>query len=212
MSAESSEALAIERLLPDLEAKGYEVFVNPQRSILPRFFAGYEPDIIALRGDSKIAIEVKHHTVGVDQRLREIAQRFEGHPDWKFQIIWVSPATDPKYPSRQSTSTIGQKLDEVKGLVANGHFDAAFLLGWAVLEATARAAVDREFDRPQTPGRVVETLAARGILTPDEADMLRPLVEIRNRLIHGELNVAVTDVVAKQFVQLLESTLATTLH
>ena len=132
-----------------------------------------------------------------------MAKLFEGHPDWELRIILVAPTTEAKNPVRQSFSTIGEKLTEVETLVTKEHYDAAFLLGWAVLEAIARAAVQDAFDRPQTPGRVVETLAAKGVLTPKEADTLRLLIEKRNRLVHGELDVAVSSAEVEQFARLL---------
>lgn len=69
---------------------------------------------------------------------------------------------------------------------------AAFLLAWATFEAEGRASIEGRFDRPQTPGRLVEVLGQEGLLTPGEADHMRALSEKRNRLIHGDLGTEIS--------------------
>ena len=61
-------------------------------------------------------------------------------------------------------------LSEVKQIAAEGHIEPAMLMAWATFEALARALLTKQFGRPQTPGRLVQTLAAEGYLTPSEAD------------------------------------------
>jgi uncharacterized protein YutE (UPF0331/DUF86 family) len=65
---------------------------------------------------------------------------------------------------------------------------AALLLAWASLEAIARNLEPSETTRPQTPGRVVELLAAGGFVTPTQAELLRNMADIRNQVIHGNVD------------------------
>ena len=64
-----------------------------------------------------------------------------------------------------------------------------------------------QFERPQTPGRLVEVLATEGFLTPTEADRLRQLVDKRNRLVHGELQIRATKAELDAFTRTLENLL-----
>jgi uncharacterized protein YutE (UPF0331/DUF86 family) len=97
-----------------------------------------------------------------------------------------------------------KRLTEVRKLATAGHFEPSLLLGWATLEAVARAVVSEKFAKPQSPGRIVETLAMDGYITPTEADQVRALVTKRNRLIHGALDVRVSATEIENFVRTIE--------
>ena len=211
MSAEVSEAAVIEGLLPQLRAEGYDVFIDPRPPLVPAFLGTYRPDVIALRKDRNLAIEIELRGRPRAQ-LHDIAALFEGRSDWQFRIITATPANLPDSLSKQSSSEIGLKLDEVDRLIEGGYFAASFLLSWAVLEALGRSILEEKFRRPQTPGRLVEVLASEGVLTPSEADTVRPLVDIRNRLAHGELDVGASEKDARAIQSILRVIVDTTIH
>lgn len=79
------------------------------------------------------------------------------------------------------------------------------LIAWATFEAVGRKVMPKEFERPQSPGRLVQVLAQEGHITPDEGDALRQLVDMRNRFIHGELTVAISRPQVESFVKTLSS-------
>ena len=51
----------------------------------------------------------------------------------------------------------------------------------------------------------MQVLAKEGHITPDEADSLRQLGEVRNRFIHGELTAAVDRSQIETFIKILAS-------
>jgi uncharacterized protein YutE (UPF0331/DUF86 family) len=212
MTSQTSEIALIEGLLPQLQAEGYEVFVNPRSPLVPAFLGSYHPDVIALRPDRNLAIEVAHRTELKEKKLRDVAALFRGRDDWEFRIIWMSAADHPRELPLQTRSEIAERLQEIDRLVNGAHYEAAFLLSWAVLEALARSALEKEFRRPQTPGRLLQVLAAEGLLSPDEADVLRPLVDLRNRLIHGELDVGISETDARAMAAVLKQLINLTKH
>lgn len=53
-----SEEAVFQSMVPQLEAEGFSVFVHPSRDMLPAFLSTYHPDVIAYKGDRKVAIEV----------------------------------------------------------------------------------------------------------------------------------------------------------
>ena len=198
MIAHDSESTALDALLPDLEARGYDVYVQPTRGITPAFLGAYIPDAVAIRTpanssrDKNIAIEVMRESGSTEQKLEKIVKLFEGQDEWELRVVWLVPINPSEAVPVPTSSEIDGRLLEVDRLIADGHLNAALLLAWAVLEAIGRTLQSNEFQRPQTSGRLVQTLAESGHLTPDEADDVRALAVKRNALAHGNFQVHVT--------------------
>jgi hypothetical protein len=207
MSTQTTEREMLERVVPELAAEGYEVYLHPNRPLLPPFFAGYVPDAVALGPGKNLAVEVVRKSPQATRKLKRIQALFEGQDKWELRVIWVAPASANESLQVQTSVTIKQRIGEVRALAAQGHLGPSLLLAWATFEALARAVVSGEFQRPQTPGRLVQVLAQGGYLTPTEADKLRRLAEKRNKLIHGDLQVRVSKAEVKRFARVLDTML-----
>ncbi|GMO11924.1 MULTISPECIES: HepT-like ribonuclease domain-containing protein [Bradyrhizobium] len=205
MSLEASESVVLERLVPDLKSEGYDVFVNPGKQLLPPFLGAYVPDVIALRDDKNLVIEIKHRSGRAENVLKDLARRFEGQDRWEFRVVWVNPSETQDGLVPQSREAILARLKEISELLDSGFVEPAMLTSWATLEAIGRTLMAKEFRRPQTPGRLIQGLATEGHITPDEADELRKFADMRNRFVHGELSVAVTRPQIESFVKILSS-------
>jgi uncharacterized protein YutE (UPF0331/DUF86 family) len=205
MTVEASEDVVLERLVPDLESQGYDVFVHPNKQIVPDFLGSYQPDVIALGKDKNLAIEIKHANKRSERFLQDVAQRFEGQSRWEFRVVWVNPSEAGGGLELQSNETISSRLKELSRLLDAGFTEAAMLMSWAAFEAIGRKLMTKEFVRPQSPGRLVQVLAAEGHITPDESDALRQIADVRNRVIHGELTAAVTNEQVEAFAKILTS-------
>ena len=205
MMADSLESDILRTLTADLQAEGYEVFTQPNRSLLPDFIGTYIPDLIA-RGESKsVAIEVTRRSPVSERKISELAKLFEGRKDWGFRVIWVEPATSGSPLQVQPRTVIVERVAEIRQLLSTGHFSPALLLGWASFEAVGRLLAPDQFRRPQSPGRLVEVLASEGYLTPTEADKLRALASKRNTIIHGELQTTVSREEVEEFARILDT-------
>jgi len=104
-----------------------------------------------------------------------------------------------------SEDVIEQSITAIEELAAAGRAKPALLMAWATFEAIGRAILPDRLQRPQTPGRLVEVLAAEGQITPTEADHLRRLAESRNQLIHGGLETPVSEADLRRFVDVLKT-------
>jgi uncharacterized protein YutE (UPF0331/DUF86 family) len=195
------EDIVVERLIPELQADGYDVIRQPVRRMLPAFLGDYTPDLIALKTGSKLAIEVSSGQKNDSPSLESISKLFKGHEDWEFRVIWLSTSEKSPSPRIQGRQTILASFEQCKELARQGHHSAAMLLSWATLEAIGRNLMASELARPQTPGRVIEYMAQNGVATPKEADRLRALVKLRNSLVHGELDAQVN---AEQTTEMLD--------
>ncbi len=205
MSIETAESVVLERLMPDLKSQGYDVFVHPGRQMVPAFLETYTPDIIALRKDKNLVIEIKHRNGRSENSLRELTKRFEGQSDWEFRVVWVNPSETQDRLAPQSDEAIAKRIAEISGLLKVGFVDSAMLLAWATFEAIGRKMMTKELSRPQTPGRLIQVLAKEGHITPDESDLLRKLADTRNRFIHGELTTAADRSDVESFIGILSS-------
>ena len=182
------EAAVIETVLPTLEAEGFEVFVQPSRTMLPAFLKAYRPDAIALKGDRKIAIEITSSSSATKAKVDRLRQLFSKHPDWEFRVVYDSRRSIDETIPVASKGLIEEHLKKIEeGLDSMGPA-AALLTAWALFEAAGRSLIPASLGRPQTPARLVEALASDGYVTPDEADTLRRLSLARNEVAHGRLD------------------------
>ncbi len=203
MSGETTKFDLLQVLLPELQAEGYEVYLHPNRSLLPAFFRSFMPDVIARRSDKNLAVKVIRESPESKKKAEKIASLFKGQDDWKLRVVWVTPAAPVRKVQTQTLATIRKRIRDIKALANTGHFGPALLLAWATLEAIGRVLASKQFQRPQTPGRLVQVLATEGYLTPTEADNLRLLADKRNKLIHGELQTRITKSEVNRFVDVL---------
>tara|TARA_R110002074_G_scaffold321520_1_gene491994 strand:+ start:603 stop:1253 length:651 start_codon:yes stop_codon:yes gene_type:complete len=198
------EKSVLETLVPELEAEGYEVLIHPRASSLPKFMQGYIPDAIALSESRNIAIEVTGGKRQGSEKVTRLQQLFEKETNWEFRVIYYKPENDAQALPKISNEAIEKAIGEIKELMDKGLLQASLLIGWSTFEAVSRNLLPKIFERPQTPGRLIENLANRGQITPDDADTLRSLVVSRNRVIHGGLDTVPTVNELNSFIHILD--------
>lgn len=207
MTGIETEEAVLEAVLPRLKAEGFDVFRDPPANLLPEFMSGYRPDAIAIGQGKKIAIEVVGSRASA-ARVAALHERFAPGRGWELRVVHAGPQAGTQAIEIVPESSIERSLAMVGQLTDAGLTQAAVLIGWATFEAIGRRLSPEKFKRPQTPGRLVEVLASEGLLTPDEADSVRGLVETRNRLIHGDLEVEVSKNAVKDFTRILRTLLS----
>jgi uncharacterized protein YutE (UPF0331/DUF86 family) len=186
---------AVEQFLEGLRARyedqGFTFTIAPDSRELPDFLGSYTPDAVARKPGLNIAIEVKRHQTSATQHsLQEIQRLFEGHPDWQLNVVYMG--TDPLPTvaiSPAPPATLRARMDEVRTLNADGHRSAAFVMAWSLLEAALNSVSSEGSGKPRTPGTVVQTLAMNGYIEPEMERRMRSLIELRNRIVHGDLDV-----------------------
>jgi hypothetical protein len=209
-ASETIETYVLENLVPRFVAEGFDVFVHPPPAILPSFMKSYRPDANALRGNKKIAIEVVQPGQGVNKKNEGLQEAIAQHSDWEFRVVYAAPLTAESIDVAPRSS-IDRAVARVIELKTTGQNAPALVMAWATLEAVGRALLPEKFSRPQSPERLMEVLASEGFLTPNEADMLRPAISLRNATVHGGLDSAVDERLLDQFIAILR-TLADFVH
>jgi hypothetical protein len=185
----TAEDQALERFARRWQAQGYRIVRNPTGRDLPDFLASYRPDAVLLGPENVLVEVVRKGQSDVPDKLKALRTLLASHPDWRLEVLYAG--TEPELIAPVSTINLRKSLSEIAAS-EKGEPRASFLLLWATLEAIARRLEPDQTRRPQTPGRVVEVLASEGHILPEEADFLRSASLLRNRLIHGGLDVDVS--------------------
>lgn len=190
-----AEIAFLESLRPEYEEKGYRFVVHPQRSDLPAFLAPYQPDAIATKDDHNIAIEVKSRVSSANNlSIRRIRKFFEGQPNWRLRVIYMG-SDFPRAPGlpKADWAAIMAQTAEIGFLAHEGSMRAAFVLAWGLLEATLNAVQPDADARPRPPGAVVQALAMNGHIPHELEAPLRARIDMRDRILHGDLTAEPTD-------------------
>jgi uncharacterized protein YutE (UPF0331/DUF86 family) len=207
--SQEAEVQFLEGLRSRYEGEGFSFTIAPDPAELPAFLAGYKPDALARKPGLNIAIEVKRHQSPVTQkRLQDIRRLFEGHPEWQFNVVFMGTeplqsVTIPPAPP----AAIRKRMEEVAALNAGGHHRAAFVMAWSLLEAALHSIGGETISKPRTPGTVVQTLAMNGYIEPEMERRMRALIELRNRIVHGDLNVEPTSSDVELVLSAIQQTL-----
>jgi len=191
-------ALAAEQFKDD----GYTVVREPSPSSLPAALREFHPDAIAIGKRPFVIIEVVREGARDTDRIIRMQRAAKTAGDWNLHLI-LDRAERKQALEQVPVQTIASTLANARKLI-EVDTRAALLLGWASFEALARIMEPSRFAKPQTPGRIVETLASDGVVTPTEAAKLRRLADARNAVVHGDLRMqpSITDLAT--FFQVLD--------
>jgi uncharacterized protein YutE (UPF0331/DUF86 family) len=190
MTATTAESRVLALLRRRYEDEGFTFIEYPNSVDLPPFLEGYRPDAVALGDKKSIAIEVKlRRTPDVEKQLRALSERFEGHTDWEFRVVYGDELEVESY-SVPTTQQIEAHLSEAESLLAGNHSRAAFVLSWAAIEALARAV--NQAPRVANSRQAIESLEHMGRLSFREAAELRKLLPLRSKIVHGDFGARIS--------------------
>jgi hypothetical protein len=175
------------------EADGFLFIEHPARADLPVFMGGYQPDALALGEDKSIAIEVKlRRDAASEDSLRAIRERFNGQSPWELHVVYGAEVEDEamEVPTPEQ---IRKHIEEAEALLAGGFPRAALALSWAAIEAIARTLrPELPASGPRTTRAALELLEHLGRLRFQQAQALRKLSPLRDKVVHGDLGATVT--------------------
>src|ERR1051325_5880426 len=203
MMQSTTEAEILQNLRAEYEQEGFEIFLQPRPPVVPAFLKDFQPDAIARRGNRHVVVEIVGSSSN-NTSIARLADAIRAHPGWELRVVLAQPVTTAGALERQSSEAVADAMHEVGRLLETGQYRAALLMAWSSFEALARSLMFDEFQKPQSPGRLVSLMAQEGYLTPSEADQLRLLSEKRNTLIHGGLQTAVEKSDIELFRSILE--------
>jgi uncharacterized protein YutE (UPF0331/DUF86 family) len=184
---ELTEQSILDQYEPSWVAQGYQVIRQPQRANLPEFLSRYVPDAVLLGRNPNVVVEViRKGNPHAERKIRDLKALFNDHDDWRLEVLYAGEVAQT-LPT-MSIDALKEGLASVRRLTKDEP-KSALLIAWATLEALARGLEPEKTMRPQSPGRIVELLAGAGYIAPSEAEIIRQAVQLRNRLVHGDLAV-----------------------
>jgi hypothetical protein len=190
MTPKGPESQAIAKVAEDYRRRGYDVSVKPTGEDLPDFLESYQPDLIARSPAESVIVEVKVDTrTSVAERFREVIERINRQPGWRFSLVYVSPSEPDQLTQGDPAPLpeLEQRAREADSLLQANQPDAAFLLYWSTLEGALRL-LGRRAQLPLEslpPSALIRELYSSGELGRQDFDTLMSLLPVRNRLVHG---------------------------
>lgn len=190
MTPQALEAQLLAKVAEDYRRRGYDVQVQPGGPGLPEFLAGYQPDLIARSPAESVVIEVKVGTrTSVAERFREVAERVNRQPGWRFSLVFVSP-DQPDQVTEAPLASLPQlqgRAQSAEALLQAGQAEAAFLLLWSALEGVLRL-IGQRAQLPLEnlpPSTLLRELYSAGEVSREQFELLMRFLPMRNRLVHG---------------------------
>src|SRR6266850_2892678 len=202
----------LQEIAGEYEARGYEVVVEPGPEKLPKFLAGFRPDLVARGPNESVVVEIKVGTkTAASERFRELAEIIQHQPGWRFSLVVIDPRSDEVAPPTQQLldrQAIVDRLGRANALLKTGATDAAFLLMWVAVEALLRHIATREgLPLERVPSSsLMKELFSLGILSRSELDVAQRAFSVRNALVHG-FETTKLDEIAKEVAQLAQQLL-----
>ena len=171
---------------------GFEVIVGPKAEDLPFDLGPYRPDLVVRKSKHEgYIVEIKgtHLRIPVE-RYQEIAEIVSQHTGWRFLLITGEDAIkgiQELEGDLPTWETLLRRKQEADQLVLAGQSEGAFLVLWALLEASMRIRAEQASlpvgRLPTLP--LIKHLYSQGELSMSQFDSTIKLLDIRNRLVHG---------------------------
>jgi hypothetical protein len=181
----------ISELAAQYEQDGFSATVQPHPSAIPFDLWGYQPDLLASRGDEHHIVEVRESgkRLSVD-RFQELAEEIGSHPGWHFILVTcedVNPDGPPVSSPLASWDELRRQSKIAPQLLELGAHEAALLTLWGSFEGMLRHQAMRislPVERFPTTG-LLGHLYSHGELSMEHYDRTMELRALRNRVAHG---------------------------
>jgi uncharacterized protein YutE (UPF0331/DUF86 family) len=192
LSSQESEILRL--LQSNYESEGYTFIPHPMTDLVPQFLKNYRPDALALSEKDSIVIEVRaRHSAQGDKQLSQIAEIVEKQPGWKFRVVYAGSIISDDAFGKPSKESLQNEFAEIDQLIEKDYLRAAMVLAWAGLEAATRTLPlpEPSATRVVSPRQLVDWLTFAGFIDQENSRRLRQLVNVRNAVVHGQLDTKV---------------------
>ena len=210
------ESLRAERLIAErYEELGYAVTLEPPRSAVPFLTDNYIPDILAVKGEEKLLIEVKRSGTRIDPEFYfRFDQEVQNHPGWRFLLVTVSDAELQEYATGISRNgrieLIQENLRNIDSLVDNPKMSQLVLpsLWIAYVSALYLLLSDQTVELADyTDLSLLNKAYSESVISIDEYQAARGLMKLRNQAVHS-FDAPATPSHCKQLQQMVNTILA----
>jgi hypothetical protein len=186
------EAEKIAEVRADFEARGYDVVEQPGPELLPFETGGYQPDLLARRGDDVYLVEVRDAARDLPvERISDVADEVRKHRGWHFLLVTADdvPPGAPGFPEPlPSWPKLRRRAAAALDFAATTEYrEAALLAVWASLEAILRKTAQQEglaAERLPT-ATLLDSAATMGLVLVGVDARLSCALRVRDRVAYG---------------------------
>ncbi len=212
LTARESEQQRIQKVGQVYRDKGYDVLMEPQGNQLPDFLQTFQPDLIVHKGDEHIVVEVRTRGQVSDfPQVNELAKVVRNEAGWKFELFLLGPENSffMNGASPLTVEEIRSKRKEVALFFQNGHLEAAFLMGWSLVEAILRTLAVKEGIEGETatPDYLLKQMAFEGIIARETYHDLKRAQKTRDAIAHGFKSSQLTVETVQELIDLIDGEL-----
>lgn len=192
MKAENRIRNRIRDLAREYRSKGYAVYVEPKGDTLPDFLSEYSPDLIAVKEDESVVIEVKtKETLATTPKLRALADTISHEEGWRLDLVITNPrqTNESHRPAGPSDlESVLTRLAEAEHLAHSGSSEAGMLLTWSAAEGLLRFGARRAglVTENATAIHLAAQLYSHGLIGDSSYRAVKDNVATRNSLVHGQ--------------------------
>jgi hypothetical protein len=199
----------LRRIAKQYENEGYTVVMYPKGDQVPPFAAQLRLDMIAMRGDESVVVEVKprRSDLADDPQLARIAERVNNQPGWRFDLVTLEPETPVQRVAEKAEEPSAEQfqglLERARTAQSVGLRDMAIVYAWAALEAAMRRLQDdAELYGKMTANELLRTLYSNGFISRPEFERARDAWAIRTQAVHGFVTPEVDPVLIEDVIAL----------
>ena len=210
--AHESERQRVQKVGQVYRDKGYDVLIAPQGDQLPDFLQAFRPDLIAHKGAEHIVVEVRMRGRVSDlPQVNELAKVVRNEVGWKFELFLLGPENSffMNGASLFTVEEIRLKIKEVAFFVESGHLEAAFLMGWSLVEAILRVLAVKEGIEGETatPDYLLKQMTFEGIIARETYHELKHAQKTRDAIAHGFKSSQLTVETVQELIDLIDEVL-----
>jgi hypothetical protein len=171
--------------------EGYQVLRDPPSSRLPRELRAFHPDLLAMKGNERVVVEIKKASRALELgELNKLKRSVEGIPGWRLDVVWLGDTgarlSKPRDPL--SNAEIKSRVEETPVGKSRRAQELELMVLWACLEAAIRnrlMAAGEEERSPVPPSSLVRKAISFGVLSQSDLAFLDDLARTRNQVVHG---------------------------
>lgn len=204
------EQAKVRALVEQYTKAGFQVSVEPNLEQLPFDLGGYRPDLIAVKDQAGIIVDVEPSSARIPvERYQALAEEVARHPGWRFLLITPDdvngetiPASPEEFPSWQ---TLLHCAYQARRLVASGEYEPALLYSWGIFEGALRKRAAETLTPVERfpASRLINHMYSLGELSINQYDRVLSALKARNRLTHGDIANPAYARLAEDFSELL---------
>lgn len=186
------ELKALHQVAQKYRDEGYEVILEPRGDAVPSFLSGFQPDLVARRGDEGVVAEVTYKRIELadDAQLSSMAERINDQPGWRLDVIVLEHETMADRAmhagAEPEDEQIGPMIEAAERMAASGFLPFAYVAALSSLEAVMRnVCKNAELYPHRSTMDYLGNLYSLDLLGRKQFIALREAFKVRSQIVHG---------------------------